>query len=408
MNILLNIGPIFRALKRQRFSAILVVVQIAITMAIITNGIAISWDRFLHIERSSGIDEQNTFFMTSSGFTQDFNPRASIERDLALIRSTQGVIDAVQANSFPLSDSGNWYEIQTTPKNDAQLVPAASYKFDEHGINTFGLKLVAGDNFNQQDTLWLNEADSQWPSHVLLSKATAMALFGDNQWQIAVGKTIYVNQNTPIIVKGIVEKLHAPWVDWPHVEQTIISPARVTHNSARYVIRTQPGRLNEIMQTLSATLAKENTQRVIRKVKSIQQAKDEIYAADIATVSILLIVIVVLAFVTAMGVAGLASFNIDKRRQQIGIRRALGASKQQILQHFMLENALLCTMGALLGTLLTLALNIFLVNAYALTPLPLYYLPLGVIILLVISQLAVIKPACRAMSISPAMATRSI
>ncbi|MGY0583876.1 MAG: ABC transporter permease, partial [Paraglaciecola chathamensis] len=88
------------------------------------------------------------------------------------------------------------------------------------------------------------------------------------------------------------------------------------------VIRTQPGRLNDLMQSLSASLAKENTQRVIRKVKSIQQAKDEIYAADIATVSILLVVIVVLAFVTAMGVAGLASFNIDKRRQQIGIRRA--------------------------------------------------------------------------------------
>ena len=243
---------------------------------------------------------------------------------------------------------------------------------------------------------------------MLISQATASALFGETQWQTAVGKTLFVNQSTPLIIKGIVKRLHAPWVDWPHVEKTIISPARVTHNSARYVIRTQPGRLNDLMQSLSASLAKENTQRVIRKVKSIQQAKDEIYAADIATVSILLVVIVVLAFVTAMGVAGLASFNIDKRRQQIGIRRALGASKGQILQYFMLENALLCAIGAVLGVLLTFMLNIFLVDRYSLTPLPLLYVPIGVLILFFISQLAVIKPAIRAMSVSPAMATRSL
>ncbi|MBU3019969.1 FtsX-like permease family protein [Paraglaciecola agarilytica] len=408
MQFFLNLGPIFRALMRQRFSAILVVVQIAITMAIITNGLAITWERFLHIERHTGIDEHNTFFLTSSGFTQGFNPRATIENDLSLIRATNGVIDAVQTNSFPLSDSGNWYELQTTTDKDAALIPAASYKFDEHGINTFGLTLVAGENFSAQDTLWLDEADSQWPSHVLISQATASALFGEAQWQTAVGKTLFVNQSTPLIIKGIVKRLHAPWVDWPHVEKTIISPARVTHNSARYVIRTQPGRLNDLMQSLSASLAKENTQRVIRKVKSIQQAKDEIYAADIATVSILLVVIVVLAFVTAMGVAGLASFNIDKRRQQIGIRRALGASKGQILQYFMLENALLCAIGAVLGVLLTFMLNIFLVDRYSLTPLPLLYVPIGVLILLFISQLAVIKPAVRAMSVSPAMATRSL
>ena len=408
MNVFLNVGPIFRALTRHRFSAVLVVFQIAITMAIITNGLAITWDRFTHIERHTGIDEQNTFFLTSSGFTQGFNPRATIENDLRLIRATDGVIDAVQTNSFPLSDSGNWYELQTSTDKDAALIPAASYKFDGHGINTFALTLVAGENFNEQDTLWLNEADSKWPSHVLISKATAAALFGSSDWQSAVGKTIYVNQSTPIVIKGIVEQLHAPWVEWQHVENSIISPARVTHNSARYVIRTKANRLDDLMQSLSATLAKENTQRVIRKIKSIQQAKNEIYAADIATVSILLVVIVVLAFVTAMGVAGLASFNINKRRQQIGIRRALGASERQILQHFMLENALLCAVGAALGVLLTLVLNIFLVSQYALTPLPIVYLPLGIFIIFAISQLAVIKPAVRAMSVSPAMATRSI
>ena len=398
----------FRALLRSKYSSLLVIVQIALTMAIMTNAIAVCWDRYQHMDRSSGIDEANSFYLTSSGFTADFNPRVSIEADLRLIRATPGVIDAVQTNSLPLTGSGNWYELQTSPGEGVNKVPTAGYKFDEHGIPTFDLSLVAGENFSPQEPLWLGESDSQWPAQVILSQATASALFGANNWQQAVGQTIYVNTASPLVVKGIVERLHAPWVEWPYVENTMISPARVTHNSARYVIRTQIDRRDELMQSLTHSLSQSNPRRVIRKVHSIESAKQQIYAADIATVSILVVVMAVLTLVTAMGIAGLASFNIHKRRRQIGIRRALGASKTNILHYFLAENLMLSATGVLLGAVLSIGLNMLLVHLYALAPLEAAYLPLGMLLLVLIGQLAVLWPAAKAMGISPALATRAV
>jgi putative ABC transport system permease protein len=398
----------FRALLRSKYSSLLVIVQIALTMAIMTNAIAVCWDRYQHMDRSSGIDEANSFYLTSSGFTADFNPRVSIEADLRLIRATPGVIDAVQTNSLPLTGSGNWYELQTSPGEGVNKVPTAGYKFDEHGIPTFDLSLVAGENFSPQEPLWLGESDSQWPAQVILSQATASALFGANNWQQAVGQTIYVNTASPLVVKGIVERLHAPWVEWPYVENTMISPARVTHNSARYVIRTQIDRRDELMQSLTHSLSQSNPRRVIRKVHSIESAKQQIYAADIATVSILVVVMAVLTLVTAMGIAGLASFNIHKRRRQIGIRRALGASRANILHYFLAENLMLSATGVLLGAVLSIGLNMLLVHLYALAPLEAAYLPLGMLLLVLIGQLAVLWPAAKAMGISPALATRAV
>lgn len=404
----LSIGPMFRAAFRSKYSAMLVITQIAITMAIVTNGIAICWERYQHIDRSTGMDEANSFYLTSSGFGQQFNPRDSIEQDLALIRATPGVVDAVQTNSLPLTGSGNWFELQIRPGNEGNPVPTAGYKFDHHGLNTFDVKLIAGENFSPEESLWLDEADSQWPAQIIITQATAEALFGAKKWQQAIGQTIYVNSNTPLVVKGIIDHLQAPWVEWPFIDNSMISPARVTLNSARYVIRTKPGRRDDLIKSLVPTLAQSNRQRVIRKVLSLESAKKEIYAADIATVVILAVVMTVLTLVTTMGIAGLASFNIHKRRRQIGIRRALGASKSSILHYFLIENLLLSGAGVIFGALLTVGLNIALVNQYALTPLNMAYLPMGMGLLLAIGQLAVLWPATKAMGISPALATRAL
>ncbi|MFT4939656.1 MAG: putative ABC transport system permease protein [Paraglaciecola sp.] len=404
----LEFGPIFRSLTRNKFSSMLVVLQMAIAMAIMTNGIFIAAERYQLVQRHSGMDEDNSFYVTSSGFTDNFNPRISIEEDLALIRNMPGVIDAVQTNSLPLSDSGRWFNLQKDPGIEEPKVPTASYKFDQHGIQTFDLELLAGENFAAQDVLWQDPSDNSWPAKIMLSKATAQALFGEQDWISAIGKTIYVDISNPLIVSALVDHIQAPWIEWEFVNHTMISPARVTHGSARYVVRTESGRRDELMKEIESALANSNKQRMVRKMRSVESSKLEIYAADIATVSILLIVVVVLTCVAAMGIAGLASFNINKRKRQIGIRRALGASRGDILRYFLLENFLLSSAGVLLGIVLAVSLNMFLVNFYGLTPLSWFYIPVALLMLLLIGQLAVFLPACKAANISPALAVRAI
>ena len=122
---------------------------------------------------------------------------------------------------------------------------------------------------------------------------------------------------------------------------------------------------------------------------------------------LLLTVIVSLLVVTALGIVGLASFWVQQRTKQIGIRRALGATKGQILRYFQTENFLLATVGIALGMLLAYAINQVLMSKYELDRLPLYYLPVGALALWLLGQVAVFAPARRAASVPPAIATRS-
>jgi putative ABC transport system permease protein len=401
----LGLGPLLRASLRRKFTSCLVVMQIAITMAIVNNALHLVYERYQLVHRDSGLDEDNSFFFTSSGFTQSFNPGATIQQDLLTIRAIPGVVSAVHSNSFPLIDGGDWVDLQRQAGEHAKT-PTAVYRVDEHAIASFDLALVAGQNFSPQEVIWQDESAGNWPAQVILTRAAAINLSSIQDWQQLVGKTIYVDINQPLVVKGIVDKLQAPWVEWPHVDNSMLVPAIVTNQSARYFVRTKRGYLPQLMNDIPTLLANGNKQRAIRNLHSIAQARDSIYGADRAVIGILLIFTVVLALITAMGIAGLASFNVNKRRKQIGTRRALGASRSDIVGHFMLENLLLSGMGVILGALLTLGLNVQLVTQYALPAISWHYIPVGMLLLILVGQTSVLWPAIKASHISPAVATR--
>jgi putative ABC transport system permease protein len=118
-------------------------------------------------------------------------------------------------------------------------------------------------------------------------------------------------------------------------------------------------------------------------------------------------VIVVLLTVTALGIIGLASFWVDQRRRMIGVRRALGARRVDILRYFQTENFLLTTIGIVLGMVLAYGINQFLMRHYELPRLPVGYIPVGAIALWLIGQLAILGPALRAVAVPPIVATRS-
>ena len=114
------------------------------------------------------------------------------------------------------------------------------------------------------------------------------------------------------------------------------------------------------------------------------------------------------AVATALGIVGLASFWVQQRTRQIGVRRALGATKGQILRYFQTENFLLATLGIVLGMLLAYAINQMLMGRYELPRLPILYLPIGAVVLWLLGQASVFGPARRAAAVPPAVATRSV
>jgi putative ABC transport system permease protein len=114
-----------------------------------------------------------------------------------------------------------------------------------------------------------------------------------------------------------------------------------------------------------------------------------------------------LLLVTAVGIAGLASFWVQQRRRAIGIRRAVGATRRDILRYFQAENALIVGGGIAAGAVLAFVLNLALMTRDELPRLPWPYLPLGAAALWLLGQLAVLGPALRAAAVPPVVATRA-
>ena len=145
-----------------------------------------------------------------------------------------------------------------------------------------------------------------------------------------------------------------------------------------------------------------------QEADTIEQVRSEAYAEDRAMAIILSVVIFCLLTITALGIVGMASFWVAQRTKQIGTRRALGATKFDILRYFQTENFIITTMGLVGGGILTYAFSIYLMKAYNAPRLPWYYVPVGFVCLWILGQVAVLGPALRASRVSPAIATRSV
>jgi putative ABC transport system permease protein len=404
----LEIGPILRALTRNKVGAILIAIQIAFTMTIVVNAISIIQERERLMARESGLDDANTFFIDSSGFTDDFNEQVTVQEDLANIRALPGVISAVQINAVPISGSGWSMSLQTTENAEGDGTSVAVYMTDENGLETLDLELIAGENFSPTDVRWRERAQSDWPDKIIITKVMADDLYPEEDWQHALGKTVFIQDDEPLLIIGIVDKLQAPWVGWGSVERSMISPEYQLFGSARYLIRAEPGFRDELMPQVEELLAQSNDGRIIRNLRSIEDQRNRSYQSHSAMVKMLSLIMAVLILVTGLGIVGLASFNVNRRKKQIGVRRALGATQWAILRYFMVENFLISSIGVLLGAGLSVGLNIILVDQFSLTPIDWYLIPTGMIALWMVGQIAVFGPAQRAAGISPASATRTV
>ena len=405
----MDIGPIWRAMLKNKAGFVLIALQIAVTMTIMVNAFAIMQERANNVGRPSGMDESNTFALASAWF-DEFDREAMkvrIDEDLALIRSVPGVTSAVASNSFPLRQGGWSMSLQTEPGSQSpDAIGSAIYFVDEHGLDTFAAKLIDGKNFAPNQIVWQIELDDAWPSSGIITEALAKEMFPEEEGSV-VGKTIYVNDTDPVNIIGVVDTLQAPWANWTGVERSMLVPQRRYSDFQRYIIRTEPGYRDALMPEIENLLANSSKDRLIRDVTTMEQVRKLAYVGDTAMIKILTFVVMLLTVITGLGIVGLASFNVSRRTRQIGIRRALGATKPAIVHYFMTENLIVSAVGLTIGGILSVALNMVMVEAFSLEPLDWYVIPIAMIALLTVGQLAVAGPAKRASNISPAIATRS-
>jgi putative ABC transport system permease protein len=416
------IHPILSALRRHKTGTTLIALQIALTLAIVCNALFIIRTQFEQMDRPTGLNEHDLLMVatTQSGIDSDTDAGkttldASIKADLTALRQLPDVIDAYETRSIPLS-GGVW-------GLGMRLIPSGAYgshttyfHADEHALATLGLRLVAGRNFRSDEIGEDDDFGVLQPALIIVSRHLADDLFprGD-----ALGKPVYFTSATrPSTIVGIVERMQTSSTysgtdnkTW----DTTLMPMRLVTPFRYYVVRTKPGRLAAAMQSVPAALYAQDPQRVIPDgsegdqagVRTFAQIRAEAYQADRTLAMLMSVISIILLAVTGSGIAGLSSFWVAQRRRQIGVRRALGATRRDIVRYFLVENALISIAGVIVGILLAFGFSGWLMEQFELTRLSPIYVLAGVVMILLLSQGAALAPALRAARIAPSEAIRS-
>jgi putative ABC transport system permease protein len=160
-----------------------------------------------------------------------------------------------------------------------------------------------------------------------------------------------------------------------------------------------------VMKRAERTLLEHDSEMIMSAV-SMEEARAKAYLGNRGLVVLLVSISTALLLVTGFGIVGLTSYWVTLRRQQIGIRRALGATRWNILQHFQRENLMIAGTGALAGAVLAVALNLWMVQRFEMVRMASSQVLGGALLLLALGQIAVFLPARRAASILPAEAIR--
>ena len=249
----------------------------------------------------------------------------------------------------------------------------------------------------------------------IVGYTNAENLFGDPA--LAVDKEVKIKGTRATII-GVIKKVGSTiGIDY---DQSFIAPYRFTRrlfneqNSRPHIIVDGKEGVNS--QQLADEL--EGVMRSIRKlsptqeddftVNQISSFSDRI-SSFFVSVNIGGWAIGILSLIVgAFGIANIMFVTVKERTSMIGLKKAIGAKKRSILSEFLLESAIICIMGGLMGLILVYILTIVLTNAFNF---PVFIsagiLTLAITICIVIGILAGIIPAYSASRLDPVVAIRS-
>lgn len=406
----MEFGPILSSLRRNKVGAALIALQIAVTLAVLCNALFIIEQQTEISRTPSGVaDESDVFAIANQWVGNSADLAAREQTDLAALRALPQVADATASNDHPLGGPVMAELMTLHPDNPRSGTGAMVYQGDDHFINTLGLRLVAGRNFRPEEILSRHGIGEHSASlgGVIITRAVARALDPSGS---VLGRTVLIlpdGTKAPII--GVLDRLTStPFAGKsPFALHAMLLPYLWADSSMFYVVRAKPGQRAAAMAAVRNELYKISRQRIILGMQSLADARLESYRGARGEALLMGVICAILLAVTAFGIIGLTSYWVSLRMRQIGIRRALGATAGGILRYFMTENLLIAGVGSILGILLGISANLWIIRSIAMARLPPAYLIVGTIAVLALGQIAVLWPALRASAVPPAIAARS-
>ncbi|WP_250623872.1 ABC transporter permease [Pinirhizobacter soli] len=413
---MLHIKPILSALKRHKVGTLLIGCQIALTLAIICNALSIVHQRITHLNRPSGVVESNLLVIRNDWSDAVGAAIAPLIRtDLSTLRQLPGVQVAGISYGYPLRGGGWNSAISTKPNDTSESLVGSRMFADDQVLPALGATLVAGRNFRADEVKMTDSHTIGAPAVIILTQSLAAKLYPDRS---ALGKPVYVGDSpTPSTVIGIVRYLAGvsagSWADSTY-DYVMLEPTVLMDKGNAYLVRSKEGQLDALAKAGPAALFKANPQRIIPSgkgedagVRTFSEVRAQGYKGDRGLAIMMTAMSAILLVITAAGIVGLTSFWVAQRRKQIGVRRALGATRHDIVSYFLTENFLISAGGLAVGAVLALLLSQWLVARFEMHQLSALYLLYGAMTVMLLGQAATLVPALRASRVSPVEATRS-
>lgn len=408
---------ILKPLLRHRLMPMLVVLQVALACAIACNALFLLQQKLVPILTPDGIGDPGRLIVATQ-----IAPRANpwpTSRLAALggaLRGLPDVASASVAGSLPMETNA---QMNATAVADGSRITAdAMIYIGDHLAGTLGLKLVGGRDFDATEQATQHaDIGINRDGPVIVTRALADRLFPGGQ---ALGKVVRIGRNADAArrtVVGVVEHLMRNQLGQDNrqdIDFSMLFPGIPGQwPMPVFAVRVRPGAdVERVRKSVQATIERELGNELVQgfepRYEMFAVLRERMLARSRAAVWLLSGVSLVVLVVALAGIMGLTAYWVQQRTRQIGIRRALGARRGDILRHLQWENLFVVGFGVALGMLLAFAVNLWLMRHYELTRLPWTYLPMGAALMLLLGQIAVLGPALRASRVSPVVATRSL
>jgi putative ABC transport system permease protein len=172
----MDIRPILSTLRRHKTAAALIVLEIALSCAIICNAVFLIGERIERMDRPSGLAEDEVVRVQMGGIGRDANARSLTIADLAVLRAIPGVKAATVANQVPYGNSSWNSSVNLEADQQNPTLNASVYLGEEQLLEAMGLQLIAGRDFNPDEYIDYptpeEQADATPPSVIILSRET--------------------------------------------------------------------------------------------------------------------------------------------------------------------------------------------------------------------------------------------
>lgn len=288
------------------------------------------------------IKQFNHMMNTDYGFNQEHVINIALQdvpydRFRSALSSNPNVETIAATTKIPAlgSISGRWLKSDSL----AEPIRGHSFNLDEHYIKAMGLNLVAGRNFNP-------ELASDSTSSVILSDQ-AVSRLGLGSPSEAIGHPVKVNEQHYTVI-GVIEN----FISADPMRRG--DPIVMFYNPGNYyyaVVKVRPETTGEFIFSLNETWS---------DLGSLYSLKFEIFDQQLEENPILLVFFdflkvlgllsVFSVVISCLGLLGMAMYSAENRVKEIGIRKVLGASVQNIVLLLSREYLLLVALAVAIGT----------------------------------------------------------